>query len=191
MFVKEQLDTLEKHISILMDRQIPCIVAIDGPCGSGKSTLAGHIQKMYPSCCLFHCDDFFLQAKQRTAQRLLEPGGNMDRERLYQEVILGIKGGKSFDYHRYDCQSGQMVPVMSPACNLAILEGSYSLHPDLQNHYDLRVFIEAPLPLRLERLMARVGPERIKDFLDRWIPMEDRYFQAFQIRQHSDVVMSG
>ena len=56
-------------------------VAIDGRCASGKTTLATALAVSLGAT-VFHADDFFLRPEQRTAERLSEPGGNMDRERL-------------------------------------------------------------------------------------------------------------
>ena len=52
--------------------------------GSGKSVLGQLLSEVY-SCNLFHMDDFFLRPEQRTAERLAEAGGNVDRERFLEK----------------------------------------------------------------------------------------------------------
>ena len=70
------------------------MVAIDGPCASGKSTLGAALaQKL--GCPLFHMDDFFLPPAQKTPQRLAEPGGNVDAERFFAEVLLPFSRGEA------------------------------------------------------------------------------------------------
>ena len=59
----------------------PAVVAIDGRCGSGKTSLAALIAALFP-CNVFHMDDFFLPPALRTPERLSQPGGNVDRERM-------------------------------------------------------------------------------------------------------------
>ena len=62
------------------------LLAIDGRCASGKSTLAARIGAVY-GCPVFHMDDYFLPAELRTAERFAEPGGNVHRERVEEEIL--------------------------------------------------------------------------------------------------------
>ncbi len=102
---------LEKRIRGLMALHQPCLVAIDGPCGSGKSSLAGAFHDLFPDSLVIHVDDFFLQPHQRTPARMLEPGDNLDRERLIQEVLLPLQTGQYRGHQRFNCQTGQMEQV--------------------------------------------------------------------------------
>lgn len=70
-------------------------LAIDGPCGSGKTTLAALLAQLY-DCPVFHADDFFLRPEQRTPERFAQPGGNLDRERLREEVLCRCTRGSRF-----------------------------------------------------------------------------------------------
>ena len=74
-----------------LDRRLageaPVCLAIEGGSASGKTTLGKILAKRY-DCTVFHMDDFFLRAEQRTAARFAEPGGNVDRERFLAEVLL-------------------------------------------------------------------------------------------------------
>ena len=80
-------DNQEKSVQIILQTaaslsdRTPLIIAIDGPCGSGKTTLASHLARELDAQTV-HLDDFYLQPFQRTPQRLAQPGGNLDRERL-------------------------------------------------------------------------------------------------------------
>ena len=62
------------------------IIGIEGMCGAGKSTLGEVLHTVYPESNLFHADDYFLQPHQRTAERFAEVGGNLDRERMKEEI---------------------------------------------------------------------------------------------------------
>ena len=70
------------------------IVAIDGRCGSGKSTLAARLEREL-RCSVFHMDDFFPRPEQRTAERLSQPGENVDHERFLAEVLLPLAAIRS------------------------------------------------------------------------------------------------
>ncbi|MEK3909346.1 hypothetical protein [Oceanobacillus sp. FSL W7-1309] len=56
---------------------------------------------------------------------------------------------------------------------LTIVEGSYSLHPSLQEHYDLKIFVTVNKEVQLERKLKRNGEEKLQDFIAKWIPMEE------------------
>ncbi|MGI6687753.1 MAG: uridine kinase family protein [Christensenellales bacterium] len=167
----------------------PALIAIDGPAGSGKSTLAEALRQSFPDSLLIHADDFFLQPHQRTQERLAEPGGNLDRERLLNQVLLPINLGSYTGHQRYNCHTGQMEQVPGVICPLIIIEGSYSHHPDLRGHYDLTVFLDIDSGTQLQRLRARCMDEAIlKRFTDTWIPMENAYFERFKVRDQADVL---
>ena len=167
------------------------LLALDGPCGSGKSTMGETLRDTFQATgsALFHMDDFFLQPHQKSQERLQEPGGNVDRERFLREVIQEIKRGDHFVYNRYDCQKGTLQAVFPPPARLVIIEGAYSLHPELRKHYDIKVFLDIDPVKQLERLRERVPKDRLQRFIQEWIPLENRYFATFQVKSTADLVL--
>ena len=164
-------------------------IAIDGSCTSGKSTLAAALASEL-DCNLFHMDDFFLRPQQRTAERYAEAGGNVDYERFYREVLKPLKTGEAFSYQLFDCRTGLLaeeVSVMPKRIN--IIEGSYSHHPYFGNVYDLKVFLLVSPDTREQRIRRRL-PLLQKKFFTDWIPMEQRYFETFSIREKADLVVT-
>ena len=159
----------------------PVTVALDGRCASGKSTLAQMLSRIYP-CNVFHMDDFFLPPHRRTPERLREPGGNVDRERFCREIMIPLRQGGSFSYGIYSCHTGKTTP--SPQITpkpLNIVEGSYSLHPLMQEQYDLRFFLTCSPQVQKQRILERNGEEMLAHFIEQWIPMEETYFETFSI----------
>lgn len=162
-------------------------VAIDGNCASGKSTLADLLQRVY-GCGVFHMDDFFLRPEQRTEERYAEPGGNVDRERFFEEVLRPVCAGEDVSYRPFDCGTMRLQPPVSvPAGRLTVVEGAYCLHPDLRNAYTLRVFLRIDPELQMRRILARNGSRAAGMFRDRWIPLEQAYFDAFRPELVCDV----
>lgn len=155
------------------------LLAIDGRCGSGKTTLAGALREL-TGAAVIHMDDFFLQPHQRTPERFREPGGNVDRERVLEEVLIPLKEGRPVAYRPYDAHRGLMLEQirLEPSA-LTVIEGSYSCHPELWEYYDLRVFLDVEPKEQLRRIEARSGPEKLEAFKSRWIPLEEAYFKAF------------
>lgn len=187
---REYIDVF-RSVDSLLKAKAAVNVAIDGNCGAGKSALASLVSGIY-DCNVFHMDDFFLRPEQRIRRRLDEPGGNADWERFYGEVITGLKSGKLFTYRKYDCKTqklGGPVPVTPKALN--IIEGSYSVHPELIGFYDLKIFLQVRASEQSARILKRNGAEMHGKFLSEWIPMENRYFEAFDIKEKCDLIFGG
>ena len=172
-----------------IDKRRPHLVGIDGRCASGKTTLAAFLEKTY-DCNVFHADDFFLPPEKRTAARLGEAGGNMDRERLYDEVISSVNKKSDTVYRKFFCHSLTFSDEITvPYKPLTFIEGSYCLHPDLYGYYDFRVFMDIDGDRQLARIEARGGKEALEAFKERWIPYEERYFDTFKIKEKCDMVI--
>lgn len=162
------------------------ILAIDGSCTAGKSTLASRLAAEF-DCNLFHLDDFFLRPEQRTPARLAQPGGNVDYERFREEVLLPLKSGTAFSYRPYDCGSGSLKEaVWVEPKRINVVEGSYSHHPYFGDPYDLKIFLDVSPAVRTQRILQRPAFLH-KRFFEAWIPMEQRYFEAYSIRERSDL----
>ena len=165
------------------------VIAIDGRCASGKTTLAGRLARI-TGAGVIHMDDFFLPQQLRTARRMEEPGGNVHYERFEKEVLPGLKSAAAFEYRRFECsrmELGETVQV--PEGKLRIVEGAYSCHPRFGNYMNLRLFGDITASEQRSRIKERNGEEALAVFRKKWIPMEERYFTAFQIREHADLVI--
>lgn len=176
---------IQKEIDRLLASSLePVIVAIDGVCGGGKTTLGKWIGMQY-DCNLFHMDDFFLRQEQRTQERFAQPGGNVDYERFYEEILKPVLAGKECSYRRFDCSTFTIgEPKKVSFKRLNIVEGSYSQHPYFADPYQLRVFLDLPPEEQYRRLLVR-DSEKINRFLEEWIPLENQYFETYAIRDRS------
>lgn len=177
-----------RKIDSLMKSHDSIKVAIDGNCGAGKSTLAALIGDVY-ECNIFHMDHFFLRPELKTEERLREIGGNVDYIRFRQEVISGIQSGRVFRYRIYDCKKMAMdkyITVLPKKLN--IIEGAYSMHPTLTTNYDLKIFLCIDEKEQSNRILKRNGDIMQKQFLCKWIPLENKYFKQMRIEERSDLV---
>lgn len=177
-----------RRIDELLDEKASVTIAIDGNSGAGKSTLAALLAEAY-DCNVFHTDDFFLSPERKTAERLMEPGGNVDYERMQHEVASALMNGNPVSYRRYDCQTGALGdPVVTLPKRLNVVEGVYSLHPALGMDYDLAVFLKVSGKAQRARIHSRSGDALLKRFLEEWIPLENRYFDDLGIEQKCDLI---
>ena len=167
----------------------PVLVAIDGKCASGKSTLGLYLKEKFDAN-LIHMDDFFLQKHQRTEERLAEVGGNVDYERFKAEVLEPLCNGQKAKYGIFDCSTLEISEWKEiEDKQVTIIEGSYSQHPYFGNPYDLRLFAEIDSESQLDNIRKRNGEEKLIVFKECWIPKEEAYFEAFSVKEKSDLVI--
>lgn len=165
------------------------IIAIEGKSASGKTTLASMLEKIYGAT-VFHMDDFFLPPDKRTQKRLSEAGGNVDRERFEGEVLIPLIKGEAVNYRVFDCKAQgfkdafRVIPK-----NLVIVEGAYSMHPELSKYYDLSVFLEVDSHTQRTRIISRNG-EGADRFFKTWIPLENTYFEKTNAKERCDLVIT-
>ncbi len=162
------------------------VIAVDGMCASGKTTLAKLLSDALDAP-VYHMDDFFLPPVKRTKERLNAPGGNVDYERFRTDVLDPLLMKKPFSFRPFDCSIMDFADAVScESADLSIVEGSYSCHPALSGDYDFRIFMSVDPEKQLERIRMRNGEKMLVRFKNEWIPMENRYFEAFDIPGKAD-----
>lgn len=167
------------------------LIAIDGRCASGKTTFAKELQKVL-SCNVIHMDNFFLRLEQRTEERLETAGENVDHERFMQEVMVHLKENKSFSYRPYNCHTHTFgEPIEVKANKITIIEGSYSCHQNLWDFYDFHIFIDVDTKTQLNRIVNRNGEQAKEIFQNKWIPLEEEYFNKFRIKEKCELQIYG
>ena len=164
-------------------------LAIDGLSASGKTTLAKLLEEKY-ECTVFHMDDFFLQPFQRTKERYEEIGGNIDRERFLDQVLKPLFKGEKIKYQPFDCSVMTLLNTIEVTPKkLTVIEGVYSMHPLFLPYYDYSVFLQIDKELQKERILKRNTPAVSKRFFYEWIPMENRYFESFNIKEKCNMII--
>ena len=135
-------------------------------------------------------DEFFLPPELRTPERLNQPGGNIHYERFLSEVLPGLIAGRAFSYGSFDCHHGVTRPVFLPQSPVRIVEGSYALHPRFEESYRaadaLTVFLCVSPAEQLRRIEKR-SPALLERFREVWIPLENSYFQAYDIQSRARI----
>lgn len=157
------------------------LIAIDGRCASGKTVLSAELENIL-DCNVIHMDHFFLRSEQRTPERLSTPGENVDHERFLTEVLIPLKNKAKSNYRPFDCKTmslGEAIELDTE--KITIIEGSYSCHNDLYNHYDLHILLDVSEEEQMRRIKLRNGDEKAEIFKSKWIPLEESYFSTFGI----------
>ncbi len=165
------------------------ILTIEGGSGSGKTTLGEMLKEIYGAA-VFHMDDFFLRPEQRTRERLELPGGNVDWERFRKEVVLPLGQNERICYRPFDCCTFTLKdPVIVKPSRVTIVEGDYSMHPDLGTYYNLSVFLNISDEQQRKRIQRRNIPEKAERFFNEWIPLEQVYFEKLAVKDRCDLVI--
>lgn len=166
------------------------IIGIDGRSGAGKTTLSALLAKDI-SAVVFHMDDYFLRQEQISDERLASPGENVDHERFYEEIVLPLSQGEKMVFHRrYDCHAQSLSPLMKTDINgPVIIEGSYAFHPSLLPFYDFKIFVDIDKERQKERIVNREGARKAEMFFKKWVPLEEKYFDHYHIKEISDHIL--
>lgn len=190
--ISREMERLLPILSAVADRlrtRQRVLLCLDGPCGSGKTTLARQLQSITDAACV-PMDDFYTPHPQKTPERLAQPGGNADVERLLSEFLLPWLRQSHVSYRPYLCAEDRFGgPIEVPSRPLTILEGSYSLHPSIAERADMKVFLMIDEEEQLRRLLAREGAEGVRNFQQRWIPLEKAYHVAFSLPSEDCLVI--
>lgn len=184
-------DDAMARIEGLLEKKQRVIVALDGMSCSGKTTWAGELVEKY-SGSVVHMDDFFLPRDRFTEEMQAMPGGNMDKERFRAEVLSPLAAGGDFAYTPFSCQEQSLLPDRVPVTGrLVVVEGAYALLPDWGEYWDLSLFLQVSAEEQQGRLLLRNGARGMVAFLQRWIPREESYFTACDVKNRCDEIVDG
>ena len=179
------------RIEGLLQEKKRLIVALDGMSCSGKTTFAAQLAERF-SGSVVHMDDFFLPRDQFTEEMQALPGGNMDRERFQADVLAPLKAGADFSYSAFSCQEQSLLPdKVQVSGRLVVVEGAYALLPVWGKYWDLALFLQVSAEEQQGRLLLRNGARGMVPFLTRWIPREESYFAACDVKIRCDAVVDG
>lgn len=181
--------TVLNKLNEMMQEKTPIVIGIDGNCASGKTSL-GNFLSDFLDCNVIHMDDFFLPPALRTAKRLDEAGGNIHYERFYEEVVTSILEKKPITFRQFSCEKmDYQNEITLPQKALTIVEGSYCMREEFRRIYDYRIFMTCPYEEQLSRIRKRNGEEMLTAFIEKWIPMENKYFEICQIPSFCDMII--
>ena len=179
------------RIEGLLEMKERVIVALDGMSCSGKTTWAGELAYRF-SGSVVHMDDFFLPRDRFTEEMQALPGGNMDRTRFQSEVLSPLAAGIDFAYTPFSCQEQALLPdKVQVSGRLVVVEGAYALLPAWGKYWDLALFLQVSAEEQQGRLLLRNGARGMVPFLTRWIPREESYFAACDVRALCDEIVDG
>ncbi len=189
------LDTIQKR-----GGKIPFLVALDGGSGAGKSTLALLIAQAL-NAALIQGDDFYAANISHTEWETRTPEQRaadvIDWRRLRVEALEPLLAQKPARWHAFDFASGRpdgtyamrMDFVEHQPADVIVLDGAYSLRPELADLIDLSVLVDVPVAVRHERLAARES-SNLDSWHTRWDAAEEYYLTHVRPKSSFDLVIT-
>lgn len=175
----------------------PCLIAVDGRCGSGKTGFADIVDHLIPgSRHVIHMDDFYLPWEARAEDWKEHPAGNMDLDRLREQVLAPVSEGRPLAYppilqaaaEKSVDLDGEPIEVDPDDVEMILVEGTYSQHPALAGYYDWKLFLTCEHEEQTRRLQAREG-DYYPTFDSLWRALEERYFAACATEAGADLTI--
>lgn len=164
------------------------VIAIDGRASSGKTTFAAKLQKEI-NAPVISTDNFF-RPRVNGKIEMTEFAGNFDLNRFKSEIIDAVLSDKTLEYGVFDCKQGRITHNVKPAkSDVYIVEGAYSLHPNLSEYADIKVFFTVNSEIQKDRIINRNGKDGYDNFKKIWIPAEERYLEHFDLESKCDYVV--
>lgn len=158
------------------------LVCVDGPAGSGKTTFGGRLAAaLGADARLLHLDDLYAGWTLTGCVARLSAG-----------VLRPVAEGRAGSYHRFDWHAWRFetAPTEVAVTPVLVVEGCGSTARALDPWGTLRIWVEAPQPLRMARGVERDGVA-LADEWERWQRTEAAVFAAERSRERADLRVDG
>lgn len=182
------MNPVEQIAAVLATRPRPVVVGIDGAGGAGKSTLAAALAARLPGVVVIPIDDYIV--KERVNDDAWD--AVWDRVRLVAEVLEPFRAGLPVAHRRLEWDRNTLSdPIPLPAGDVLVVEGITTLHPDLADYVDVRVWVETDPALALERGRRRDAGNENEARWDAWAGNDAVYRATHRPHAGADVVVDG
>lgn len=174
-----------ENIKKLSKKQETLLIGIDGFGGSGKSTLSKYLQEKLGKTIIVEMDDFYLPTLKRA-----------DYIRVDEQVLEPLHENRDASYQRYDWKIDSLAewhPIKKGG--IVIIEGVYSIHPDIADKYDYKIWVACDQEIGFQRGVTR---DKVRDKVDNtdkwlniWMPQEKEYVDTYNPKQDADFILES
>jgi uridine kinase len=164
----------------------PYVIAVDGFGGSGKSTLCNHLSKLLTDSMIIQTDDFI---KSPHEPNVFEH----DWQAIEDKVLKRIKTDNAITVKIYDWHILGAIPDVKAAIKRYVLiDGIGLLESKFTQYFDLKIWMDCPYELALERGKKRDKEEQGVDHDELWDtiwgPGSQDYFKRARPDLRADVL---
>lgn len=193
-----------------VERPHPLRVAIDGIDAAGKTTLANElaaiIERRGRPVMRASIDGFHRPRAARYQRGEISPEGyyldSFDYPALLSALLVPLGPGVSRLYRRavFDFRTDSPInasPLPAPARAILLFDGVFLLRPELNPHWDFRIFVDISFGTCLRRAIQRDislfgSPEAIRArYEQRYLPAQRHYLQTVRPQSLADVVVDN
>ena len=186
------MEELVALITSLAARAPLTMVAIEGPSGAGKSTLSRTLHGLLPGSQVVDLEFFYSDVG-------VDPPDGLSPEECYEQhvdwraldaqVLRPLRRGEPGRYRMYDWIAEKRTDwVDVKPEGIVLVDGLYSMRPELMDVYDLTVYVDTPPNERSARLAQR--PDN-PVWVERWAVGFDWYIDHMRVKERADVIISG
>ena len=101
-----------------------------------------------------------------------------------------MRNEESFDYGVFSCRQMAVVEKRHISNNgFVIVEGAYSLRLEFRDIYDFKIFMTVERDVQQQRILNRNGDSGLAVFNQRWIPLEEKYFNELKPDKAADMII--
>jgi uridine kinase len=203
------LSTLADRI-LALRRAHPVRVAVDGVDAAGKTVLAGELCDVLRTrgrpVVHVSIDGFHRPRAERLRRGAESPEGyyldSFDHEAVLERLLrpLGPGGSRRFRRAAFDFRADATVDAPweeAPADALLVVDGVFLQRPELDAHWDYRVFVAASFETTVARATARDRPflgeeEAVRQrYARRYVPGQRLYLEACRPEARADAVVGN
>lgn len=171
---------LFEYIQNLIKEKGNIVLCVDGFSGAGKEIFAKKLSALGESR-IIYMSDFALPKEMESENRYKKLGGNIYWEKFKEEVLPNIRGNLA--YTTSDGTSRLYKPMP-----LTIVAGTYSMHKEFGDYWDMSFFLSIDPKEQIKKLAKR-DISKLQDYKEKWIPMENAYFEKWKIKDKADVLL--
>lgn len=181
---------IKKRIKEILKEKKLVFIGIAGGSASGKTWVAEHLSGQ-----ILSMDSYYIGINNMRDNNFDHPSA-LDLH-LLKKNLQDLKDRKTIEKPIYDFKTHSRIgyELFKLKNKVLIVEGLFSLNEILKDELDLKVFIDVPEKIRLERRINRDVNERGRtkeSVLQQWIQVEEMYKKfILPTKENADVVINN
>jgi len=197
-----KIDELVEMI-LAKEKKHPYVIAFEGMIGSGKSYEANLLKENLGGKAQQISTDLFVSVPRSEWPKRIDVHDVVlhtwyDLQKI-RKALQSVKRNERFSVKGlYNLSNGLFddeLQIDATDCDYLILEGLFSCHKDLDEYVDLRVFLDVPQEVALERAHVRDETVRHLDH-DGWLQKKDIFYNHYlpyleAHKKRADVVLDS